>query len=50
MGFTMTNCYAANTLTTLGIGAIPGGILGQSNYAGTHVNITNTYWDGQLRM
>jgi len=48
MGFTMENCYAANTLTALASGVVPGGLLGQSNYAGSHVNITNSYWDGQL--
>lgn len=47
MGFTITNCYAANTLTASG--GTAGGIFGQSNYVNTAaVTITNSFWDTEV--
>ncbi len=45
MGFTLTNCYAANILTgTLG----NGGLYGQDGYTFTGITITNSFWDKDL--
>jgi len=50
MGFTMTNCYAANTFTVFASGAIAGGIFGQSNYVNSNnaITITNSFWDAEV--
>ncbi|MFZ4548397.1 MAG: GLUG motif-containing protein, partial [Bacteroidales bacterium] len=50
MGFTMTNCYAANTLTVSASGATAGGVFGQSNYVNTNnaITITNSFWDTEV--
>ena len=48
MGFTMTNCYAANVLTASG--GTAGGVFGQSNYVNSNnaITITNSFWDTEV--
>ena len=48
LGFTMTNCYAANVLTASG--GTPGGVFGQSNYVNSKnaITITNSFWDTEV--
>jgi hypothetical protein len=48
MGFTMTNCYAANILTASG--GTAGGVFGQSNYVNSNnaITITNSFWDTEV--
>jgi hypothetical protein len=47
IGFTMTNCYAANALNVNASGAMAGGVFGQSNYDNSNnaITITNSFWD-----
>jgi hypothetical protein len=45
MGFTLTNCYSANTLTGT---VVNGGLYGQSTYTGSAITITNSFWDKDL--
>jgi hypothetical protein len=47
MGFTLANCYAANTLT-VSAGGEKGGLYGQSGYAGSNILITNSFWDKDI--
>lgn len=47
MGFTLTNCYAANTLT-VDAGGEKGGLYGQSTYTGSNITITNSFWDAEV--
>jgi len=47
MGFTLTNCYAANTLT-VPEGGQKGGLYGQSTYAGSSITMTNSFWDKEI--
>ena len=45
IGFTLSNCYAANILTITGVDP-SGGLFGQSTYVNTgEVTITNSFWD-----
>jgi hypothetical protein len=58
MGFTLTNCYAANALTVYttntatGTALDPpgekGGLYGQSIYTGSAITMTNSFWDQEL--
>ncbi|MEI6750278.1 MAG: GLUG motif-containing protein [Bacteroidota bacterium] len=47
MGFTLINCYAANTLT-VSDGGEKGGLYGQSGYTGSSIIMTSSYWDNEL--
>jgi hypothetical protein len=48
IGFTMTNCFAANGLTASD--GTPGGVFGQSNYVNSNnaITITNSFWDTEV--
>jgi len=58
MGFTLTNCYAANSLTVYttysqtGLPIDPpgekGGLYGESDYAGNSIAMNNSFWDQEL--